>query len=147
MSDIIISKKSFTNSTIAEKAAALAAATFWVGKQWNEIIKWTSSVKLLWVQIDDKLNKYIGNICKSVGNQLNSLIIHKPLLGLNKKNVIVLSFQTLIIFSSFKCWHITKSLNNIESLQKGASRYMLSDHEYSYAVLLMNSSSVLSTPS
>lgn len=101
MSDIIISKKSFTNSTIAEKAAALAAATFQVGKQWNEIIKWTSSVKLLWVQIDDKLNKYIGNICKSVGNQLNSLIIHKSLLGLNKRNVIVLSFQTLIIFSSF----------------------------------------------
>ena len=101
MSDIIISKKSFTNSTIAEKAAALAAATFRVGKQWNEIIKWTSSVKLLWVQIDDKLNKYIGNICKSVGNQLNSLIIHKSLLGLNKRNVIVLSFQTLIIFSSF----------------------------------------------
>ena len=42
----------------------------------NEKISSTSSVKLLGVHIDDKLNfnEHINKICKSAGNQLNALI-------------------------------------------------------------------------
>ena len=41
----------------------------------NEIIKSTSSVKLLGVHIDDKLNlnNHIDKLCKSTGNKLNAL--------------------------------------------------------------------------
>ena len=42
----------------------------------DEKISSTSSVKLLGVKIDDKLNfnEHINEICKSAGNQLNALI-------------------------------------------------------------------------
>ena len=42
----------------------------------NEKISSTSSVKLLGVHIDDKLNfnEHVNKICKSAGNQLNALI-------------------------------------------------------------------------
>ena len=41
----------------------------------NEKIKSTSSVKLLGVHIDDKLNfnHHINKLCKSAGNQVNAL--------------------------------------------------------------------------
>ena len=50
----------------------------------NEKISWTSSVKLLGVHINDKLNfnEHINKICKSAGNQLNALIPLKSFLGL-----------------------------------------------------------------
>ena len=60
----------------------------------NEKIRSTSSVKLLGVHVDDKLNfnEHINKICKSSGNQLNALIRLKLSLGLKEKEVLVNSF-------------------------------------------------------
>ena len=60
----------------------------------NEKIISTSSVKLLRVHIDDKLNfnEHINKICKSAGNQLNALIRLKSFLGLKEKKVLVNGF-------------------------------------------------------
>ena len=45
----------------------------------NKQIKTVSSVELLGIQLDDKLNfsSHISNICKSAANQLNALIDFK----------------------------------------------------------------------
>ena len=60
----------------------------------NEKISSTSSVKLLGVHIDDKLNfnEHTNKICKSAGNQSNALILLKSFLGLKEKEVLVNSF-------------------------------------------------------
>ena len=52
----------------------------------NEKIKSTSSVKLLGVHIDDKLNfnHHINKLCESAGNQLNALTRLKSFLGLKE---------------------------------------------------------------
>ena len=53
----------------------------------NEKIKSTTSVKLLGVHIDDKLNfnHHISKLCKSAGNQLNALTRLKSFLGLKER--------------------------------------------------------------
>ena len=55
----------------------------------NEKIKSTLSDKLLWVNIDDKLNfnHHINRLCKSAGNQLNSLTRIKSFIGLKEREV------------------------------------------------------------
>ena len=60
----------------------------------NEKISSTSSVKLLGVHIDDKLNfnEHITKTCKSARNQLNALIRLNSFLGLKEKEVLVNSF-------------------------------------------------------
>ena len=65
----------------------------------NEKIRSTSSVKLLGVHIDDKINfnKHINKICKSAGNQVNALIGLTSFLVLKEKEVLVNSF----IYSNF----------------------------------------------
>ena len=47
-------------------------------------IKAVSKVKLLGIEIDDKLNfnHHVHNICKSASNQLNAFIRLKTLIGL-----------------------------------------------------------------
>ena len=89
----------------------------------NEKIKSTSSVKLVGVHNDDKLNfnHHINKLCKSAGNQLNALTRLKSFLGLKERVVLVNSF----IYSNFDycplVWMFSheSSLNNkIESLHK-----------------------------
>ena len=55
----------------------------------NEKNKSTLSDKLLWVNIDDKLNfnHHINRLCKSAGNQLNSLTRIKSFIGLKEREV------------------------------------------------------------
>ena len=109
----------------------------------NEKISSTSSVKLLGVHIDDKLNfnEHINKICKSAGNQLNALIRLKSFLGLKEKEVLVSSF----IYSNFNyrpvVWMLShkKSLDKIESLHKRALRFLLNDYVSSYEQLLEKS--------
>ena len=99
----------------------------------NEKIKSTSSVKLLGVHIDDKLNfnHHINKLCKSAGNQLNTLTRLKSFLGLKERVVLVNCF----IYSNFDycslAWMFShkKSLNKIESLHKRALRFLLRDFE------------------
>ena len=67
----------------------------------NEKSKSTTSVKLVGVHIDDKLNfnHHISKLCKSAGNQLNALTRLKSFLGLKERKVLVNSF----IYSIFHC--------------------------------------------
>ena len=65
----------------------------------DEKIRSTLSVKVLRVHNDDKLNfnEQINKLFKSAGNQLNTLMRLKSLLGLKEKEVLVNSF----IYSNF----------------------------------------------
>ena len=60
----------------------------------NQNIKVVSSVELLGIQIDDKLNfnLHISNICRSTANQLNALIRLKRFLGFKKKRIFINSY-------------------------------------------------------
>ena len=60
----------------------------------NQQIKVVSSVKLLAVQLDDKLNfnLHIGNICKSAANQLNVLIRLKKFLNFKENKILMNSY-------------------------------------------------------
>ena len=109
----------------------------------TEKIKSTSSVKLLGVHIDDKLNfnHHINKLCQSAGNQLNALTRLKSFLGLKERAVLVNSF----IYSNFDycplVWMFShkKSLDKIESLHERALRFLLNDYENSYEELLEKS--------
>ena len=87
----------------------------------NQKIKSTSSVKLLGVHIESKLNfnYHINKICKSAGNQLNTLTRIKSFLCLKERLVLVNSF----IYSNFNYCPLVgmfsheKSLNKFEILQ------------------------------
>ena len=70
--------------------------TFKIGDKVNEA---SPSVKLLGVQIDNKLNfnLYITNICRSTANQLNALIRLKQFLGFEAEKVLVNSY----LYSNF----------------------------------------------
>ena len=95
-------------------------------------IEATSQVKLLGVEIDNKLNfeQHINHICKSAANQLNALIKLKRFLGFQERKALVNSF----VLSNFNyhtlLWMFasSKSLNKIENLHKRALRLMLDDY-------------------
>ena len=57
----------------------------------NQNIKVVSSVELLGIQIDDKLNfnLHISNICRSAENQLYAIIRIKQLLGFKDKRILI----------------------------------------------------------
>ena len=88
----------------------------------NHVIKSVSSVQLLGIQIDDKLNfnLHISKICKSAANQLNALIRLKQFLSFHAKEVLINSY----IISNFNycplVWMFSssQSVNKIENLQK-----------------------------
>ena len=109
----------------------------------NEKLKQTSSVKLLGVYIDDKLDfdHHINKLWKSAGNQLNSLTRLKSFLGLKERVALVNSFT----YSNFEycplVWIFShkKSLNKIESLHKRPVRFLLNNYENSYEQLLERS--------
>ena len=60
----------------------------------NKIIKVSSSVKLLGVQIDSQLNfnLHISNICGSAANQLNALIRMERFLAFEEKKTLINSY-------------------------------------------------------
>ena len=106
----------------------------------DKIIKALSSVKLLSVQIDDQLNfnLHISNICRSAANQLNALIRLKRILTFEVKKTLINSY----FYSNFKycplIWMFSsaKSLNKVESLQKGALRFLYANYDSSYNSIL-----------
>ena len=87
-------------------------------------IKTSSSVKLLGVHIDDKLNfnLHITKICRSAANQLHALIRLRMFLNFEEKKTLINSY----FYSNFNycplVWMFssTKSLSKVESLQKRA---------------------------
>ena len=72
------------------------------GKIGNEKIKSTSSVKLLGVHTDNKLNfnHHINKRCKSAGNPLNALTRLKSFIGLKERVVLVSSFIYIQILTT-----------------------------------------------
>ena len=106
----------------------------------DKIIKASSSVKLLGVQIDDQLNfnLHISNICRSAANQLNALIRLKLFLDFEEKKTLINSY----FYSNFNhcplVWMFSsaKSLNKVESLQKRALRFLYDNYDSSYESIL-----------
>ena len=94
----------------------------------DKIIKASSSVKLLGVQIDDQLNfnLHISNICRSAANQLNALIRLKRFLAFEEKKTLMNSYfcSNFNYCPLVRMFSSTKSLNKIESLQKRALRFL-----------------------
>ena len=103
-------------------------------------IKTSSSVKLLGVHIDDKLNfnLHITKICRSAANQLHALIRLRMFLNFEEKKTLINSY----FYSNFNCcplvWMFSsvKSLNKVESLQKRALRFLHENYVSSYEELL-----------
>ena len=94
------------------------------------MIKSVSSVELLGIQIDGKLNfnLHISKICKYAINTLNVLISLKKFLSFHAKEVLINSY----IISNF-IWmsSSTQSPNKIENLQKRALRLLYDDFKAS----------------
>ena len=145
---MIVNPGKFQSIIIDKKKQDHTKETFEIG---DKVIEASPSVKLLGVQIDDKLNfnLHITNICRSAANQLNALIRLKQFLSFEAKKVLVNSY----FYSNFNycplVWMVSsaKSLNKIESLQKRALRYLYSDYESPYDTLLAKSGKVTMRPS
>ena len=109
-------------------------------------IKTSSSVKLLGVYIDDKLNfnLHITNICRSAANQLHVLIRLRMFLNFEEKKTLINCY----FYSNFNycplVWMFSsaKSLNKVESLQKRALRFLYEDYVSSYEELLQKAGKV-----
>ena len=76
MNKMIVNRDKFQAIVLNKKRSDLTNTNFQVD---NQVIKSVSSVQLLAIQIDDKLNfnLQISKICKSSANQLNALIRRK----------------------------------------------------------------------
>ena len=109
-----------------------------------KIIKVASKVKLLGVEIDNKLNfeQHINRICNSAANQLNALIKLKRFSGFQERKALENSF----VLSNFnhcalaRMYASSKPLTKIENLHKRALRFMLDDYSNSYKRVLEKSS-------
>ena len=90
----------------------------------DNVIEASPLVKLLGIQIDDKLNfnLHISNICRTAANHLNTLIRLKQFLSFEAKKVLVDSYSYSNFNYSPLVWMFSsaKSLNKIESLKKRA---------------------------
>ena len=102
-----------------------------------------SSVELLGIQIDDKLefNLHISNICRSAANQLNALFRLKRFLGYKEKMILINSYFMANFNYCPLVWMFSSasSLKKIEKLQKRALRFLYNDYEISYEELLLKS--------
>ena len=106
----------------------------------NTNLESTSSIKVLGVNIDSKLNfnDHVCDMCTTAGRQLNVLQRLKSSLDYDSRMVIYKSF----IISNFDyypvVWLFTSksSLAKLENIQKRALRYVLNDYESDYNDLL-----------
>ena len=82
----------------------------------NQQIKVVSSVKLLGLQLDDKLNfnLHISNICKSAANQLNALIRLKKFTNFEEKKILINSY----FMANFNYCPLVWMLSEASSLKK-----------------------------
>ena len=126
MNKMIVNPNKFQTILLNNKRSDLTNTNF-------QVIKSASSVELLGIQIDDKLNfnLHISKICKSAANQLNALIRLKQFLSFHAKEVLINSY----IISNFNycplVWMFssTQSLNKIKNLQKRALRFLYDDFD------------------
>ena len=77
----------------------------------NEKIESLSAIKLLGIEIDDKLNfnNHINTICRSAANQLNALIRLRRFLGIEERKALiqrVLYYQISITVHLCGCYPV-----------------------------------------
>ena len=94
----------------------------------NKQIKTVSSVELLGIQLDDKLNfsPHISNICKSAANQLNALIRLQKFLSFKEKKISINSYFMANFNYCPLVWMFSSavSLKKIYNLQKRAQVFI-----------------------
>ena len=128
MNRMIVNSDKFLAVVLDKKRSDLANINLQVH---NQVIKSFSSVEILSIQIDDKLNfnLHISKICKSAANQLNALIRLKQFLSFHAKEILINSY----IISNFNycplvwMFSVAQSVNKIENLQKRALRFLYDD--------------------
>ena len=102
-------------------------------KTGDKMIKASSSVKLLGVQIDNQLNSNLNlsNICRSTVNQLNALISLKRFLAFEEKKTLINSnyYSNFNYYPLVWMFSSAKSLNKVESLQKRALRFLYDNYD------------------
>ena len=106
----------------------------------DKIIKASSSVKLVGVQIHDQLNfnLHISSIRRYVANQLSALIKLKRFSAFEEKKTLINSY----FYSNFNycplVWIFSsaESLNKVESLQKRTLRFIYDNFDSAYESLL-----------
>ena len=137
MNKMIVNPDKFPAIVLNKKCSDITNSNF---QAYNQVIKSVSSVELLGIQIDNKLNfnLHISKICKSAANQLNALIRLKQFLSFHAKEVLIDSY----IISNFNycpsVWMFSsaQSLKEIENLQKRPLRFLYDDFEACYKYLL-----------
>ena len=98
-----------------------------------------SSVKLLRIEIDNKLNfeKHISNTCKKASNQLNAICKLQTFMGPKKKNEVI---TNTFVHSNFNygclIWHFSskKSHNNVEKIHERSLKFLLNDYSTSVSM-------------
>ena len=109
----------------------------------NQQIKVVSSMKLLGLQLDDKLNfnLHISHICRSAANQLNALIRLKNFMNFEEKKMLINSYFMTNFNYCPLVWMLsnTSSLKKMENLKKKALRFLCNEYEISYEELLSKS--------
>ena len=97
-----------------------------------------SSVKLLGIEIDNKLNfgKHISNTCKKASNQLNAICKLPTFMGQKEKETIINTF----VHSNFNygclIWHFSskKSQNKVEKIHYRNLKFLLNDYSTSVSM-------------
>ena len=113
MNKMIVNPEKFQAIVFNKKRSDLTNTNFQVD---NQVIKSVSSVELLGIQIDDKLNfnLHISKICKSAANQLNALIRLKQFLSFHAKEVLINSY----IISNFNYCPLVWMFSSTQSINK-----------------------------
>ena len=113
MNKMIVNPEKSQAMVLNKKRSDLTNTNFRVD---NQVIKSVSSVELLAIQIDDKLNfdLHIRKICKSAANQLNALIRLKQFLSFHAKEVLINSS----IISNFNYCLLVWMFSSTQSLSK-----------------------------
>ena len=106
----------------------------------NTKLESTSSIKVLGVNIDSKLNfnDHVCDMCTKAGRQLNVLQRLKGSLDFDSLMVIYKSFIISNLNNCPMVWLFTSksSLSKLENIQKRALRFVLNDYESDYNDLL-----------
>ena len=113
MNKSIVNTNKFQEIVLNKKHSDLTNTNFQVD---NQVVKSVSSLELLGIQIDDKLNfnLHISKICKSAANQLNALIRLKQFLSFHAKDVLINSY----ILSNFNYCPLVWMFSSSQSVNK-----------------------------
>ena len=106
----------------------------------QEVINSENSVKLLGVEIDNKLSfeKHIFTLVKKASNQLNAIIRIQKFMGFKEKEILLNSF----VYSYFNycplVWHFCSS-KSVKKIQEQALRILYNDFSSDYESILNKS--------